>query len=125
MKTLISVIALAGVTSLGGCIIVDADEDDVFLSDRPDRGAGTVFGADIVDDAVHFRVTSNGCTDKSFFDIDVTRRSSSSFSVELDRVRRDNCEADMPDGVQVTYTFQELGIPSGASVRVRNAVRKS
>lgn len=114
---------LAGALALSGCVVIDADDENFDTRYDTVRSAGTVFGADVTADTITFRVSSNGCTDKSFLEVDVDRRGSDRFDVTLDRVRVDYCKALVPDGVTVTYTFEELGLPPGADVTVRNPVR--
>lgn len=128
MKTLVGLGAACALASLGGCIIIDDDGDvmDRGTSYAPFRasGYGSVFGATVETDAVVFRVTSNGCSDESYFDIDVRRRGDERYAVGLDRIREDDCRGFMPDGVDVVYTFDRIGIPEGADVAILNPVRR-
>lgn len=116
--------ALAATALLGGCIIVDADEGDITTGFSHDGDLGTVYGATVFNDRVTFRVTSNGCTNESYFDTDVDSRSGNRFAVSIDRTRADNCRARLPEGVEVSYSFAELGLPDGADVTVLNPVRR-
>ncbi|MEL6386836.1 MAG: hypothetical protein AAFR00_05760 [Pseudomonadota bacterium] len=127
MKFPTAAISLVLVSALGGCVIVaDGDDKPAFTStfDPAVSSPGTVFGAEIVADSITFLVSSNGCTDASFFAVDVDRRGDQTFAITLDRIRTDNCRALVPEGVDVSFTFQELGIPDGASVIVRNTIRR-
>ena len=60
---------------------------------------------------------SNGCTDKSYFDTDVDR-DDGEYEISFERVRADNCRAFLRDGVELTWSLGELGIPDGARVIV-------
>ena len=113
--------ALLALPLLAGCVIIDADEGD-FSSDFDSYGAGSVFGATVHQSHVTFQVTSNGCTDRSYFEVDVDRHSGDRYSLELDRIRPDNCRALIADGVEVSWSFDELGLPQGASVEIDNPV---
>lgn len=105
---------------LGGCIIIDGDDDGRISVDY-EYGGGSVYGADLLTDRVVYRVTSNGCTDKSYMDLDVDREDGA-YVLELERDRTDDCQAIVPNGVELTWTFDDLGIPGGAHVRVSNPV---
>ncbi|MEO0883557.1 MAG: hypothetical protein AAFY34_12645 [Pseudomonadota bacterium] len=117
--------AMLALAALGGCVIIDADDAD-FRSDFDfdDKGFGSVYGADVAGDAIAFTVSDNGCTDKTFFDVRVFGDDEDEFEVGVKRVREDYCRALNPDGKTFTWTFQELGIPSGAEVTVLNSVRR-
>ncbi|MFC7291745.1 hypothetical protein [Hirschia litorea] len=103
-----------------GCINVQANGH----GDYGFYDAASVQGAVIANDEIHVTVSSNGCTDKSFIDADVERDGRDHFEVEFERIRDDHCKALRPEGETLTYSFQELGIPTGASVEIRNQVRK-
>lgn len=127
VKTATAAALLAAPLMLGGCVI--AVSEDGFDSDFDhhadfDRSAGSVFGADVTADAVTFRVTSNGCTDQSYFDVDVDRRGEGRYDVTIERREADKCRALLQDGVELTWTFDELRIPEGADVRIGNQVRR-
>ena len=118
----IAVAAAAGLLSLPGCVIaVDAD-DDVHTNWDMHRDYGTLKGADIGTDFVMARVSSNGCTTKDFIGTDVRKTGDDSFSVGFYREKQDFCRAMLPEGIALTWSFAELGIPEGAEVRVRNEI---
>ena len=125
MKKPVSALCLlagvAALTLLGGCIIVDADEH-VRADWNDGRNAGALKGAEIAGDVITARVTSNGCTTKDFIKADVDKTGDNRFSVAFYRDREDFCEAYMPEGVALDWSFTELGIPAGAEVRIRNEI---
>ncbi len=125
MKTIMAALALSTTLALGGCVVIASDEGLDFDHDIDfDDDIGTVFGADIVANVVTFRVTSNGCTDETYFDIDVDRRSNDKYSVGIMRAKPDRCRALVSDGVEVSWSYDDLGIPAGADVRIENQVRR-
>ena len=67
------------------------------------------------------RVASNGCTQKADFELDVRRRSGG-YAVTVERTREDYCRAIVPNGVEIPYGFEELGVRSGSTVTVVNPV---
>ncbi len=121
--TRIAIAALAGLsaTMLAGCVIVDADVDDV-KARYSNEHAERVYSADIGNDQITLRVAASGCTTKEFFDVDVDHEGDDVFSVEFERERRDYCKMMQPDGEKLTWSFGELGIPSGATVILENPV---
>ncbi|WP_162938836.1 hypothetical protein [Brevundimonas naejangsanensis] len=70
-------------------------------------------------DLAVFRVSSNGCTDKSDVKPFITRLKDSAV-ITLRRLDEDRCTRPVKDGVQIEWTFEELGLPSGAHVVVNN-----
>lgn len=129
MKT----IALASLACLapllGGCVIIADGHDDPGLdfdvTTRSSGGqAGSVFGAVILPGSIEYRVSSNGCTDKESFEVAVRPRADDRYAVRLERTRTDNCRALLRDGVVVSYSFEELGLPEGADVEIENPVRR-
>jgi hypothetical protein len=116
---------LMALTLLGGCIIIDADDDGFradFSTDRYEYG--TVYGADVSGNSVAFIVSSNGCTDRSFFDFDILDDDGDVFEIGVRRVRQDHCKALVPEGVEIGWTYSEMGLPDDAEVIVRNRVRR-
>lgn len=68
------------------------------------------------------RVASNGCTTRDSFAADVYGAGGQgwNFDITLRRVHADNCRAILPQGVELVWTLDELGLPPGAGVRVTN-----
>ncbi|MEL6244065.1 MAG: hypothetical protein AAFU66_10440 [Pseudomonadota bacterium] len=128
MKPLAFSVAAFGLLSLGGCVIAVGDgHDDDFDASYDydfDERAGTVYGAEVLPDAVTFTVTSNGCTDETFMDVYVERIDDDRYAVTVDREQADNCRALVPEGVTLVWSFADLGIPAGADVRIGNQVRR-
>ncbi|WP_343163126.1 hypothetical protein [Hyphobacterium vulgare] len=92
-------------------------------NDEPETQIETVLGSRFIgDDILVVRVASNGCTQKGDFRVDVSRRDNA-YSILLERVREDYCRALMPNGVEIAFGFEELGVPQGAAVTVANPVR--
>lgn len=121
-------LALACATPLlAGCIIIDGDDDgsgidyDMSVSSRE---LGSVYGASVLPNRVEYRVTSNGCTDEESFDVKVRDRGDDRYALELSRVRADNCRAYLVEGVVVSYSFEQLGLPENADVAILNPVRR-
>jgi len=110
--------ALAGL--LGGCVFISADEAVTAHIDGGERLYGAVVTAT---DTVVVTAPSNGCTSKDSFRTDVDE-DDRVYRVRFERVRPDNCKAFLPEGVELTWTFAELGVPAGARVVVRHYARR-
>lgn len=109
---------LVAALATGGCVIVAGDFDDTPQFTRP----GDIMGSVVDSRGVTITARSNGCTDKSYFDVDVDR-DDGVYEVSFDKERNDNCRAFLRDGVQLTWSYEELGIPRDASVIVLNRSR--
>ncbi|MCC5994870.1 MAG: hypothetical protein JJU18_00690 [Oceanicaulis sp.] len=68
------------------------------------------------------RVPSNGCTTRDSFVTDVRGAAGQgwNFDVTLFRVHPDHCRAMLPQGVELVWDRDELGLPPGAGLRVTN-----
>jgi hypothetical protein len=78
-----------------------------------------VHSAFIVHDQAVFRVTSNGCTTKADI-LPVVRPSNEGPIITLRRIKEDRCRDAQPDGASLSWSFEELGIPSGSRLSVDN-----
>jgi len=126
---MMKLVAFAGGRALlmTGCVIsIDGDHDPdlaTHFSHDVDE-LGTVYGADFSRDALTVTVSDNGCTTKEFFRVRVDREDEDAFDVALERTRRDYCKVNNPDGVALTWTYAELGVPDGAEVALLNRVKR-
>jgi hypothetical protein len=78
-----------------------------------------VHAAAIARDEAVFWVTSNGCTARE--DITpVVRSSSDGPIITLRRIKEDRCRESRPDGTEVRWSFEELGLPPGSRLSVEN-----
>lgn len=117
----------AAIIFMSGCVVSIDGEDDPDFSTHFSIGQGdlgAVYGADFSGDALTVTVSDNGCTTKDFFTANVHREDDNEFEVGLERIRRDYCKVNNPDGVALTWTYAELGLPDGAEVTLLNRVRR-
>ncbi|MET4682770.1 hypothetical protein [Brevundimonas faecalis] len=70
-------------------------------------------------DLAVFRVSSNGCTSKADVKPFITRLRDTTV-ITLRRLDEDRCDRPDVEGVQLEWTFEELGIAPGSSVSVNN-----
>ena len=112
---------------LSACVIYadDAADRDVMvrINRSDDAPLETVRAARIDNGRLVVRVESNGCTDAADFAVDVTAGDDGWTDLTLRRTDPDLCKALVPDGVDVAWTFEDLGIESGAKARLVNPTR--
>ncbi|MBP8072252.1 MAG: hypothetical protein KAY20_01675, partial [Brevundimonas sp.] len=78
-----------------------------------------VHAAAIARDEAVFWVTSNGCTAKE--DIaPVVRSSSDGPIITLRRIKEDRCRESLPEGTEIRWSFEELGLAPGSRLSVDN-----
>lgn len=115
-----AVLALAPLMS--ACALVDR------FTGRPDtlRSAEVLPGqiepvhaAFIALDQAVFRVTSNGCTTKADI-LPVVRPSNEGPIITLRRIKEDRCRETRPEGESISWSFEELGLPSGSRLSVES-----
>lgn len=88
---------------------------------RPDPALEPVVHWRVIEEeilVVHAR--SEGCTARSDFIVHVEPWRSDLYLVRLERNRPDTCGQDTPWGVQLGFSFGELGVPAGSRVAVLN-----
>lgn len=78
-----------------------------------------VHSAFVAHDQAVFRVTSNGCTTKADI-LPVVRDSRDGPIITLRRIKEDRCRDTQPEGESVSWTFEELGLPSGSRLSVES-----
>lgn len=78
-----------------------------------------VHAAAIARDQAVFWVTSNGCTAKEDI-MPVVRASSGGPIITLRRIKEDRCRETLPDGAEVRWSFEELGLEPGSRLSVES-----
>tara|TARA_R110002124_G_scaffold27684_5_gene98641 strand:- start:125 stop:523 length:399 start_codon:yes stop_codon:yes gene_type:complete len=67
-----------------------------------------------------FWVGSNGCTTRDDL-LPVVSQYRGAATITLWRVSEDECDKPVPGGVEVRWTFEEMGLSPGTDVRVGNS----
>ena len=70
--------------------------------------------------ALIFRVATGGCTTADDFRVDVEVVDSRHVAITLHRHRADTCKAFIPEGVEIRFEREPLGIPAGHAIVIRN-----
>ena len=107
----------AAALATSGCAVFQRDEA-VRAGAMPGQ-LEPIHAAAITRDLAVFRASSNGCTDKSDLTPVVDRRGSAS-TITLRRIEQDECDTPVADGVEIIWSFEELGLAPGSRVRVNN-----
>ncbi|MFN3931119.1 MAG: hypothetical protein ACK4JY_05145 [Brevundimonas sp.] len=119
--TLVGVFVAAAAVS--ACAVVDRFTDRsattaLVEADAPGQ-IEPVHAAAIVQDQAVFWVSSNGCTRKADL-TPVVRRAGDASVITLRRLKEDRCLEPRDEGVEMRWSFQEMGLEPGSRVSVEN-----
>lgn len=122
ITTLAGVFAAA--TALSACALVDRFTGPTATTELAEAPVSPgqiepVHAAAIVQDQAVFWVSSNGCTQKSDL-TPVVRRAGDASVITLRRLKEDRCLEPRADGVEMRWSFQEMGLAPGSRVSVEN-----
>lgn len=109
---------------LSGCVVYDntgGENVTVQMSNKEVSPAEAVRGARVENGALIVRVDSNGCTQASDFELAVSDGAPA--TVTLRRTKEDLCRALVRDGIEVSWTYADLGLEPGATVQVLNPLK--
>lgn len=73
-------------------------------------------------DTVMVRVGTNGCTRKSDL-VPEVRRTFEGAHITLVRIRADTCDSAEADAIELRWSFEEMGLEPGTTVRLTNPYR--
>lgn len=89
------------------------------LAQEPETGTvEELFGLQVGPEGVTFQVFSGGCT--TIEDFRIERFASDPIQLLLVRVVPDLCEAYLPYGTTIRYSYESLGLDTGQRFRVLN-----
>ena len=106
---------------VAGCAVIDRFDfgsANQAAVDQPGQ-IEPVHAVAVARDQAVFRVSSNGCTAKADL-TPVVRRAGDASVISLRRVREDRCGSPRPEGVELRWTFEEMGLAPGARVSIEN-----
>ena len=126
MRGALKVLAVAALAAplMSACVIYDSTGGEnvsvnVTRSDAPPAEA--IREARFADGGLVVRVDSNGCTQASDFEIAVADNTPT--EITLRRTKPDLCQALVPDGVELRWTYADLGLEPGAPARILNPLK--
>jgi len=113
---------------LAGCVIYADDSgettmvrmnsgNEITTTETPE----TLRAVRFADGALIARVDSNGCTSAADFAVSVAE--GTPVDITLTRTRQDPCRAIVREGVELRWTYEELGLTAGQTVRIANPYR--
>ena len=126
MRLLPALAAVALLPLLGGCVIYSnegGEKVSVNVSDQiaaKTEALEAVRKVDFDGQRLNVVVGSNGCTEASSFEVKI--KDGDPAELSLTRRTPDLCKALVREGVTVSWTYAELGLESGAAVRVLNPI---
>ena len=126
MRGLIKGLAVAGLAAplLSACVIYDSSAGEnvsVNVSRNDAPPAEAIREARFADGALVVRVDSNGCTQASDFEVLVS--DGSPVEITLRRTKPDLCKALAPDGVELRWSYADLGLEPGTPARIMNPLK--
>lgn len=115
------VTVLACAPLLSGCVVMDrfAPRASTAEAARLPGLMEPIHAAAIAQDQAVFWVSSNGCTAKADL-TPVVRRAGDGSTITLRRIKEDRCERPVAEGVEMRWSFEEMGLAPGAHVSVEN-----
>lgn len=126
MKAVLKVLAVAVLSAplLAGCVIYSNESGEnvrVNVSDKATPASEAIREARFADGGLVARVDSNGCTQASDFEVLVNDGSPA--EITLRRTKEDLCKALVPEGVELRWTYADLGLEPGAPARILNPLK--
>jgi hypothetical protein len=107
---------------LAGCVIYDSEAgENVSVNVSRRDGPQAIREARFADGALVARVDSNGCTQASDFEVSIADNDPT--EITLRRTKQDLCKALVPDGVELRWTYAELGLEPGTPARIVNPLK--
>ena len=85
------------------------------------EAASALIAARTGPDGVVFTVPTGGCTSRADFRVAV-RREAGEAAITLHRLTPDACKGYFPAGVEIAYSWAELGLPPGSAPRIANRI---
>ncbi|RZJ39929.1 MAG: hypothetical protein EON86_13450 [Brevundimonas sp.] len=107
-------VALSGCTTAGRWLSGGDDRAEVLPGQIE-----PIHAAAIGQDQAVFWVSSNGCTQKADLTA-VVRQAGGGSVITLRRINEDRCTRSQPQGVEMRWSFEELGLAPGSRVSVEN-----
>lgn len=113
----LSIVAVAAL-SASGCALLPFGRDQATVRVLPGQ-LEPIHAAAITRDLAVFWVSSNGCTDKDDL-TPIVERAGDGSTITLRRIDEDTCDQPMAEGIEIIWSFEELGLPPGSRVQVNN-----
>jgi hypothetical protein len=118
MRPIAIVAALVAVPLVSGCALLGRDQAAFVAPDMPGQ-LESIHAAAVTRDLAVFWVSSNGCTGKDDLQPVISGTGDASI-ITLRRISEDRCDTPLDEGVEVIWSFEELGLKPGTPLSVNN-----
>lgn len=118
LRTICIVAVAVAALGVSGCALLPFGREEAAVRVLPGQ-LEPIHAAAITRDLAVFWVSSNGCTDKDDLTPVIDRKGDGS-TITLRRIDEDTCDRPMAEGVEIIWSFEELGLTPGERVRVNN-----
>ncbi|PXA78112.1 hypothetical protein DMC25_22765 [Caulobacter sp. D4A] len=125
-KLAVLAVVMAAGLSTSACVIIDADHGgkrDVTVKINDSDDLESIYAVGLEKGELVARVSSNGCTKAEDFKVEANRRDSV-VAITLVRERPDLCRALVPEGKDVRFDLDGLGVQRNDRIRVRNPLQR-
>jgi len=118
--TILRTFCIVTVAALGvsGCALLPFGREEAVVRVMPGQ-LEPIHAAAITRDLAVFWVSSNGCTEKDDL-TPVIDRAGDGSTITLRRIDEDTCDQPMAEGIEIIWSFEELGLAPGSRVQVNN-----
>ena len=104
--------------TLGLLFLFSCSGPSVATAAIPSEGVEHIIGYLIDNEGIIFQVASGGCTEKEHFKVYILK--SLPVQVQLIRQKKDHCEAFIPYGVKLHFTYEEMGLSAYRQFKIAN-----
>ena len=96
------------------CFLVSAEAD----AEQPPLA--DLIAVQPTDAGINVTVPTGGCTKKADFEVTAHQASQAEAKIEIRRLKRDDCKGNFPDGLKLSFTWDDLKLPAGTKLTVAN-----
>jgi hypothetical protein len=104
------------------------DNASYFLQGQRDLGKIILVDLSIKDGKIAFSAASGGCTEKSYFKVNVQKEKGVSekipnYLLTIERIKVDDCKSLLPEGTVIEYDLEkDLGLKGTYTISIANRV---
>jgi hypothetical protein len=81
-----------------------------------------LMAAEPTDAGINVTVPTGGCTKKADFEVSAQPPAQGAAKVEIRRLKSDYCKGFFPDGIKLSFTWEDLKLPAGTKLSLTNPV---
>ena len=118
MRLIVAAAALLAAPLASGCAVLGREQAAAVMPEMPGQ-LEPIHAAAVTRDLAVFWVSSNGCTRKDDLQPVISGSGDASI-ITLRRISEDRCKTPLDEGVELIWSFEELGLKPGTSLSVNN-----